>query len=55
MRRIRHSWKLLSEFAYYAVINKAYWVLPLILLLLFVAAFTGAVHTVVPFTLYTLF
>lgn len=55
MRRAVHTWKLLREFGSYAVINNAYWVLPLILLLLGIAAFIGAVQTVVPFTLYTLF
>ena len=55
MRRIVHTWRLLSEFGSYAVINRAYWVLPLIMFLLLVAAFSGAIQTVVPFTLYTLF
>ncbi|MCH9729777.1 MAG: hypothetical protein K0U84_08910 [Actinomycetia bacterium] len=55
MRRIIHTWRLLAEFSSYSVVNRAYWVLPLIVVLLGIAAFTGVVQTVVPFTLYSLF
>jgi len=55
MRRAVHTWRLLREFGSYAVINRAYWVVPLVILLLTIAAFTGVVQTAVPFTLYSLF
>jgi len=55
MRRTVHTWRLLREFSSYAVVNRAYWVLPLIVFLLGIAAFIGVVETVVPFTLYSLF
>jgi hypothetical protein len=55
MRRAVHTWRLLREFGSYAVINRAYWVLPFILLLLGIAAFIVVVETVAPFTLYSLF
>ncbi|WP_156670676.1 hypothetical protein [Mycobacterium sp. E136] len=55
MRRTVHTWRLLAEFSRYAVVNKAYWVIPMILLLLGAAAFIGVVHITVPFTLYALF
>ena len=55
MRRAVYTWRLLKEFGSYAVINRAYWVLPFILLLLGIAALIVVIETVVPFTLYTLF
>jgi hypothetical protein len=55
MRRALHTWRLIREFGAYAVLNRAYWVLPFILLLLGIAAMVVVVETVVPFTLYTLF
>ena len=55
MRRAVYTWRLLKEFGSYAVINRAYWVLPFILLLLGIAALIVVIETVVPYTLYTLF
>ena len=55
MRRVVHTWRLLKEFGSYAVINRAYWVLPFVVLLLGIAALIVVIEAVVPFTLYTLF
>ena len=55
MRRAVYAWRLLTEFGRYAVVNRAYWVIPMIVLLLGVAGFIGVVQITVPFTLYALF
>lgn len=55
MRRAVYTWRLLTEFGRYAVVNRAYWVMGLIILLLGVAGFIGVVQISVPFTLYALF
>lgn len=55
MRRAVYGWRLLREFGSYAVVNKAYWVIPMIVLLLGVAGLIGVVQITVPFTLYALF
>ncbi len=55
MRRAVYAWRLLSEFSRYAVVNRAYWVIPLIVMFLGVAGFIGVVQITVPFTLYALF
>ena len=55
MRRAVYAWRLLREFGSYAVVNRAYWVIPLIVLFLGVAGFIGVVQITVPFTLYALF
>lgn len=55
MRRAVYTWRLVREFGSYAIINRAYWVVPLILLLLGIAALIVVIETVIPFTLYTLF
>ena len=39
MRRAVYAWRLLREFGSYAVVNRAYWVIPLIVLFLGVAGF----------------
>ncbi|WP_156431510.1 DUF5989 family protein [Mycobacterium sp. GA-1199] len=46
---------MLTEFSRYAVVNRAYWVIPMIILLLGVAGLLGVVQVTVPFTLYALF
>ncbi len=55
MRRAIHTWRLLREFGSYSVVNRAYWVLPFVLLLLAITVFIVVVETVAPFTLYSLF
>lgn len=55
MRRAVHLWKLIREFGRYSVANRAYWVVPFIMLLISIAAVVGLVQTAVPFTLYALF
>lgn len=55
MRRAVHAWRLLQEFARYSVVNRAFWVVPFIMVLMTIAVFVGVVQVVVPYTLYTLF
>ncbi|MEX1008291.1 MAG: DUF5989 family protein [Acidimicrobiia bacterium] len=55
MRRVRHSARLGGEFVRYAVSNRAWWVVPLVLLLAVVALAVVAGQAAAPYTLYTLF
>ncbi|MEZ5322017.1 MAG: hypothetical protein R2698_08095 [Microthrixaceae bacterium] len=55
MLRVRHALWLLGEVAYFAKLNRAWWmllVIPLVAVGLLVVATT---HTVLPYTVYTLF
>jgi hypothetical protein len=50
----KHLGRLLKEFCQFAVRNKAWWILPVVLLLLIIAILIFAGHTVAPF-IYTIF
>lgn len=55
MRRLRYAAQLAGEFVAYSIVNRAWWVVPLVLVLAVVAlaAFVG--QAAAPYTLYTLF
>lgn len=53
--RGRHSWKMLRDVGGYTVLNDAWWLLPIVLLILIVALAAGATQQVVPYAVYTLF
>lgn len=55
MLRIRHGVRLGRDIVAYAVINRVWWIIPLMALLVLVALAITATHTVVPYTVYTLF
>lgn len=55
MLRLRHSWRLLRELVALSVINRVWWPVPLVLLLLLAGALMLAAQVVAPFTVYTLF
>lgn len=55
MLRLRHSLRLAGEFWSYASLNRAWWLLPLLLILTLGFAAAGATQVVVPYTVYTLF
>lgn len=54
MRFLRHLGRLLQEFFAFAWQNKAWWIVPVILVLLLLAIFIVAGQTVAPF-IYTFF
>lgn len=54
MRFLRHLWRLLAEFGAFAWHNKAWWIIPLVLVLLVLTLFIVTTQTVAPF-IYTLF
>ena len=54
MRVLRHLLRLLGEFWSFARQNKAWWILPIIVVLLLLALCVLATQTVTPF-IYTLF
>lgn len=54
MARLRHSWKLLSEFVGFARENRVWWIVPLVLVLGLAAAVIVVGQTATPL-LYTLF
>jgi len=54
MSKIRYSSKLFREFVGFARENRAYWIIPLVLVLLLAAAVIVSGQTVAPL-LYTLF
>jgi len=55
MLRLRHAGRLGAEFIAYAAVNRVWWVLPMVALLGVVGLLVTVTHTVVPYSLYTLF
>lgn len=55
MRRVRYAARLGGEFVSYSVVNRAWWVVPLVLLLAVVALAVVVGQAAAPYTLYTLF
>ncbi len=55
MGRLRYSARLGGEFVSYSVVNRAWWVVPLVLLLAVVALAIVVGQAAAPYTLYTLF
>lgn len=54
MRFVRHLWRLLGEFLGFAWQNKAWWIVPIILVLLLLTLLIAVGHVTAPFV-YTLF
>ncbi len=54
MRFLKHLGRLLKEFGSFAWQNKAWWIVPVVLVLLLMAFFVATSTTVAPF-IYTLF
>lgn len=55
MLRARHAALLIAEFASYAWVNRAWWLLMIVPVLVAAVMAVGATHAVVPYTVYTLF
>lgn len=55
MLRIKHLWRLTGSFVSYAVVNRVWWILPLMLLLALFGAFIAVGQAAAPYTIYTLF
>jgi hypothetical protein len=55
MGRLRYAARLGGEFVAYSVVNRAWWVIPLVLLLAVVALAIVVGQAAAPYTLYTLF
>ena len=55
MLRLRHTFRLAGEFVAYAVVNRVWWILPLIAVLGIVALAVTITQAAAPYTLYTLF
>ncbi len=55
MLRLRHLFRLCGDFVAYAVVNRAWWVLPLMATLAVVTVFIVVGQAAAPYTLYTLF
>jgi hypothetical protein len=55
MRRARHGLHLGTELVAYAIVNRAWWVLPVVLALGLAALGVIAGQVVAPYTLYTVF
>lgn len=53
--RIRHLFRLAGDFTSYAVVNRVWWILPLMMLLGLLVAFITVGQAAAPYTLYTLF
>jgi hypothetical protein len=54
MRFLKHLGRLLKEFGLFAWHNKAWWIIPVVLVMLILALFIATSQTVAPF-IYTLF
>jgi hypothetical protein len=52
---VRHAARLGSDFAAYAVVNRVWWIVPLVLVLLSVAVLIVVGHAAAPLTLYPMF
>jgi hypothetical protein len=55
MMRLRHGVRLAGELVAYAVVNRAWWVIPLVFLLVASALLIAAGQAAAPYTLYTVF
>ena len=55
MGRLRYAARLGGEFVSYSVVNRVWWVVPLVLLLAVVALAIVVGQAAAPYTLYTLF
>lgn len=55
MLRIKYLFRLMGDFGSYAVVNRVWWILPLMALLGLVVAFITVGQAAAPYTLYTLF
>ena len=55
MGRLRYAARLGGEFVAYSVVNRAWWVVPMVLLLAVVALAIAVGQAAAPYTLYTLF
>jgi hypothetical protein len=53
--RLRHTFRLANEFVAYAVTNRVWWILPLVLVLAVVTVAVTVTQAAAPYTLYTLF
>jgi hypothetical protein len=53
--RLRYATRLGGEFVAYAVVNRAWWVVPMVILLAVVALAIVVGQAAAPYTLYTLF
>ena len=55
MLRVRHTGLLLRELAAYTVVNRVWWLLPLVTLLIGLIVLAVVGQATVPYTMYTLF
>jgi hypothetical protein len=55
MLRLKHLGRLVGSFAGYAVVNRVWWILPLMALLGLFGAFIAVGQAAAPYTIYTLF
>jgi hypothetical protein len=55
MRRLRHGVRLGGSFVSYSVTNRAWWVIPMVVLLAVIALAIVVGQAAAPYTLYTLF
>lgn len=55
MLLLRHSLRLMIDVFVYARLNRAWWILPVVGLLLAAVAVASASQTAVPYAVYTLF
>ena len=53
--RLRHLVRLAGDLGSYAVVNRAWWIVPLMLVLGVLTAFITVGQAAAPYTLYTLF
>lgn len=53
--RLRHTARLGVEFVRFSVVNRAWWLLPVMMLLAVVTVFIVVGQAAAPYTLYTLF
>lgn len=55
MMRARHLLRLVRDVSGYAVVNRAWWILPLMALLAVITVFIVVGQAAAPYTLYTVF
>lgn len=55
MLRLRHASRLVADLGVYARMNRAWWIVPTVLLLLLAVALSTASQAAVPYAVYTFF
>lgn len=53
--RIKHSWRLVRDLVGFVVVNRTWWVLPIVVVVAIMSLAVTAANSALPYAVYTLF